>query len=169
MTHFLRPKSVLAALAAVVIMTASAGATLAQDITAGTLTIGHPWARATVGTSRPGGAYLTITNKGAAPDRLTGAESPVAERVELHRSSMEDGVMRMTPVKVIEVPAGGKVALEPGGYHLMLMGLKQPLAAGSKVPLTLVFERAGRVAVELAIEPLGGKRGTKDHMGHGGH
>jgi len=166
MSHFLRPKSVLAVVAAFVIVAASAGTARAQDITAGTLTIGHAWARATVGTSRPGGAYFTITNKGAEADRLTGAESPVARRVELHRSGMEGGVMRMTRIKAIEVPAGGKVALAPGGYHLMLLGLKRPLATGSKVPLTLVFEKAGPVAVEVAVEPLGGKGAAKEHMGH---
>jgi len=168
MSFMLRPKSVLAALAAVIVV-ASAATVRAHDYTAGALTIGHPWARATVGTSRPGGAYLTVTNKGAEADRLTGAESPVAGRVELHRSGMADGMMRMTPVEAIEVPAGGKVALEPGGYHLMLMGLKKPMVAGSKVPLTLVFEKAGRVAVEVTVQPLGGKGPAKDHMGHEGH
>lgn len=160
---------VLAALAAVVIFSTWGPTAHGHGYTVGALTIGHPWARATVGTSRPGGAYLTVTNKGAEADRLIGAECAIAERVELHRSGMEGGMMRMTPVEAIEVPAGGKVALEPGGYHLMLLGLKQPLSAGTKVPLTLVFEKAGRVAVEVSVEPLGGKGGTKDHKGHGGH
>jgi hypothetical protein len=167
MSFVTRPKSVLAALA--VVLAASATTVHAHDFTSGALTIGHPWARATVGTSRPGGAYLTITNKGTAADRLTGAESPVAERVELHRSSVEGGMMRMTPVDAVEVPAGGKVVFAPAGFHLMLIGLKQPLVAGSKVPLTLVFEKAGRITVEVAVEPLGGKGGTKGHMGHDGH
>jgi hypothetical protein len=158
-----------AVLVAVVVMAASAATAHAHDFTTGTLTIGHPWARATVGTSRPGGAYLTITNKGAEADRLTGAECAIAERVELHRSGMDGGMMRMTPVTAIEVPAGGKVTLAPGGYHVMLIGLKKPLAAGSKVPLTLVFEKAGRVAVEVSVQPLGGKGAAKDHMGHDGH
>ncbi|MQA66913.1 MAG: copper chaperone PCu(A)C [Alphaproteobacteria bacterium] len=169
MPVFFHPKSVLVALAAFVILGASGGDVRGHDFTAGSLIIGHPWARATIGTSRPGGAYLTITNKGGEADRLTGAECPIAERVELHRSSVEGGMMRMVPVGAIEVPAGGKVMFAPSGYHLMLLGLKKPLVAGSKVPLTLVFEKAGRITVEVAVEPLGGKGGTKGHMGHDGH
>lgn len=135
------------------------GATLnarAHDYTAGTVVIGHPWARATVGTSRPGGAYLTLANKGAVPDRLTAAESPVAGRVELHRSFREGGMMRMARVEAVDIPAGGEVRFAPGGLHIMLMDLKAPLTAGTKVPLTLVFENAGRVTVEFRIEALGG-------------
>lgn len=165
----LRRRFVRGALMVVALLALSAGAGHARDVTAGPLTIVEPWARATVGTTRPGGAYLTITNNGDEADCLTGAESPVAERVELHRSSMEGGMMRMAPVDAIAVPAGGKVMFAPSGYHLMLLGLKKPLVAGSKVPLTLVFEKAGRVVVDLAVEPLGGKGGPKDHMGRDGH
>jgi hypothetical protein len=164
----LRRRFLQGAFVAPILLALAAGAGHAHDVTAGSLTIGDPWARATVGTTRPGGAYLTITNKGGAADRLTGAESPVADRVELHRSSVEGGMMRMIPVEAVDVPAGGKVMFAPSGYHLMLTGLRQPLSAGSKVPLTLVFEKAGRVTVEVAVRPLGGgdTNGRRGHMGH---
>ncbi len=157
-----------AALAAV----AFAGAlpSQAHDYTVGTLAIDHPWARATVGTARPGGAYLTITNKGSTPDRLVAAESPNTARIELHRSMMEDGMMRMVPVGTIDIPAGGSVKFAPGGYHLMLMGLKAPMVAGKPVPLVLVFEKAGRVTVAITVEPLGGgKAGAGMNMNGKGH
>jgi hypothetical protein len=161
----LRRRFVRGARIAVALLALSAGAGHAHDVTAGPLTIVEPWARATVGTTRPGGAYLTIINRGPAADHLIGVESPVAERVELHRSIMQGGMMRMAPAEAIAVPAGGKVMFAPSGYHLMLLGLKKPLVAGSKVPLTLVFEKAGRVTVEVAVRPLGGG-GMNGHMGH---
>jgi hypothetical protein len=143
----------------------------AHDFKGGDIVVDHPWARATVGTSRPGGAYMTLINKGKTADRLIGAESANAARVELHRSVMEGGMMRMLPVEAIDVPAGGEVDLAPGGYHLMLTGLKAPLAAGARVPLTLVFEKAGRIEAKVTVVPLGGNgAGTKvptmNHMAH---
>ncbi len=133
----------------------------------GDLTIGHPWSRATVGTGRPGVGYLSVANAGRAADRLIAAESPLAARVELHRSVMDGDVMRMERVEAIEIPAGAKVALEPGGHHLMLIGPVRAFREGEMVPLALVFERAGRIEVELKVAPLGGP-GGKDH-GHGHH
>ena len=103
--------------------------------------------------SRPGAAWLTIRNSGDA-DRLVGAGSPAAARVELHRHIHRDGVMAMRRVEAIDIPAGGETALEPGGNHLMLFGLKTRLAPEDRFPLTLVFEKAGRVAVEVRVAPL---------------
>lgn len=105
--------------------------------------------------SRPGAAWLTIRNAGGA-DRLTGAESPAADRIELHTHVHEGGVMMMRRVEGIEVPAGGEAALEPGGDHLMLFGLKAALAPGDAFPLTLIFEKAGRVTVEVRVAPPSG-------------
>ena len=112
------------------------------------------WSRPAVA-GGTGGGFLTLRNDGAAPERLLGASSPLAGRVELHTSSTEDGVMRMRPLDGIAVPAGGEVTLRPGGMHLMLLELRQPLRAGDRVPLTLRFERAGEVAAELTVRPPG--------------
>ena len=103
--------------------------------------------------TRPGAAWLTVRNSGAA-DRLLGAESPAAERVELHRHIHRDGVMTMRRVEAIDIPAGGEAALEPGGDHLMLFGLEPGLKTGGSFPLTLLFETAGAVTVEVRVAPL---------------
>ena len=103
--------------------------------------------------SRPGAAWLTIRNSGET-DRLLGARSPAAERVELHTHIHEGGVMMMRRMEGLDVPAGGRVALEPGGDHLMLFGLKRGLKPGDTFPLTLLFEKAGRITVEMRVAPL---------------
>ena len=103
--------------------------------------------------SRPGAAWLTVRNKGGA-DRLLGAESPAAGRIEIHTHIHEGGVMKMRRVEAIDIPAGGEAALEPGGDHLMLFGLKAGLAPGDSFPLTLLFEKAGPVTVEMRVAPL---------------
>lgn len=129
-----------------------AGGAWAHDFKAGTLAIGHPWARPTAPGQPVGGGYLTIDNKGSSADRLVDATSPVADHLELHMMAMEGDVMRMRRVDAVEVPAGGSVKLEPGGYHLMFVGLKNPFKSGDKVPLKLRFEKAGEVTVEVWIE-----------------
>lgn len=103
--------------------------------------------------TRPGAAWLTVRNSGAA-DRLLGAESPAAERVELHRHIHRDGVMTMRRVEAIDIPAGGAAALEPGGDHLMLFGLEPGLKTDGSFPLTLLFEKAGAVTIEVRVAPL---------------
>ena len=135
-----------------------------HDYRLGSLKIDHPWARATVAAN--GGAYLAIENGGAQPDRLLRAASPVAATVELHTHIMDGGIMRMRAVEAIDVPAGGKVELKPGGLHIMLMGLKQPLKEGERVKLTLEFEKAGAIEVELAVDKPGAM--GNGHGGHGG-
>ncbi len=123
----------------------------AADYTLGDLTIHKPWARASIGQAQAGAAYLTVMNKGSLPDRLIAAEGTVANRVELHTHMMDGGVMRMRPVKAIEVAPGEPAVLKPGGLHVMLMGLKAPLVKGESFPLTLVFEKAGRIEVDVPI------------------
>lgn len=129
------------------------GAALAQG--ASPLRIEQPFARATAPTARAGGAYMTIVNNGATADRLLRAESSVAARVELHTVIKEGDVMRMREVPGIDVPANGKAMLAPGGFHVMLRELKAPLKAGDTAPITLVFEKAGRIEVAVPILPLG--------------
>jgi copper(I)-binding protein len=130
------------------------------------VTVTDAWARPTVAGQPVGGGYLTLRG-GSAADRLLSASSAVAASVELHSMAMEGDVMRMRPVDGIAVPAGGTVELKPGGLHLMLMGLKQPLAAGSKLPLTLRFEKAGELQVELVVgQRAAAPAAAKDGHGH---
>ena len=128
----------------------------ARDYQLGALQITQPWARATPPSAPAGGGFLKITNTGSAPDRLISASSPVAELVQVHEMKMDGSVMRMREVeKGLEIPPGGSVTLAPGGLHLMMMGLKGPLKQGAKVPVTLVFEKAGKIDVELTVEAIG--------------
>ena len=125
----------------------------------GQLEVKDPWARATPGSAANGAAYLTIVSPTS--DRLTGASSPIAKKAELHTMSMEGGVMKMRPLAAIDILAGQTVTLSPGGMHIMLVGLAQPLREGQTFPLTLLFEQAGPRQVTVAIEKAGA-------MGHGG-
>lgn len=145
---------------------ALAAALLAPAAGAAELSVTEAWARATTSQARNGGAFLTLTNPGAAPDRLVAAAAPeVAERVELHTHLMEGGVARMRPVEGgIEVPAGGSVVLKPGGYHVMLMGLKRPLKPGESFPLALTLDRAGTRTVTVQVWAPG-----QEPAAHAGH
>lgn len=128
----------------------------AHDYTVGSLQVAHPWARASAGAAPTGAAYLAIENRGDAADRLLSASTPAAERAELHTHIHEGGVMKMREVEGgIELPAGEQVFLAPGGLHVMLMGLKAPLKEGERFPLTLTFEKAGELQVEVAVEAIG--------------
>ena len=119
--------------------------------------IDHPWARASAGPAKTAAAYLTIVDQGQ-PDRLTGASTPVAAEATLHESMADMGMMKMRPVDGIALTPGKPVTLSPGGYHLMLTGLKAPLKAGDTFPLTLRFEHAEPVTVTVAVEPLAARR-----------
>ena len=141
----------LAAAAAATAFTALPPPARAHGFQLGAIAIGHPWARATA-PGQPGGAgYLSLDNRGAA-DRLLSARAAVAERVELHAMWMDGDVMRMRQRDAIDLPAGEKVDFKPGGTHLMLVGLKAPLKAGDRFPLTLTFEKAGTVEVVVNVE-----------------
>jgi copper(I)-binding protein len=133
----------------------------AQEFKAGGITVIAPWARATPGSAKVGGAYLELKAAGAG-DRLISATSTVAGTVEIHEHVNEGGVMKMRRVDGLAVPAGGSVTLKPGGYHLMLMDLKRPLKQGDKLQLTLTFEKAGTVAVEGPIAPIGAMAADDD-------
>jgi copper(I)-binding protein len=128
----------------------------AQEIKAGDLVITQPWSRATPGGAKIAGGFLTIENKGAAPDRLIGGSGDFAGKVEIHEMAMNNGVMTMRPLdKGLPIEPGKTVKLAPGGYHLMLMDLKNPLKQGDKVPLELQFEKAGKVTVSLDVQGVG--------------
>ena len=141
----------------------AAPAALAYDYIHGNLKIAHPWARETPRMARAGGAFLVIENTGDTADRLLKATSPAAGRTEVHSVTMDGNVMRMREVEAIDLAAKSKVELKPGGYHIMLMELKAPLKAGDKFPLTLTFEKAGDVTVEIVVEKMAGPP-----AGHGG-
>jgi hypothetical protein len=140
---------------------------VAHEYQAGPLKIEHPWSRPTAPGVGVGVGYMVIVNAGKA-DALVAASTPVAERVELHQTRMDGGMMKMRRVEKVEVPAGATVRLEPGGLHMMLIGLKQPLAEGAKLPVVLRFETAGEVKVELKVEVQadGPKNKGDDHAHH---
>jgi copper(I)-binding protein len=114
--------------------------------------VDHAFARAA---PRTGGAYLTITNTGTAPDRLLSAAATVAAEASLHESKMQNGVMTMRPLGPLTIAPGKTVALKPGGDHIMLMGLKEPLKPGGSFTLTLTFEKSGAVEVTVPVEKAG--------------
>ena len=141
----------LAALVAVLALPA-----FALDYKLGVIEIGHPWSRATPPTAESGGGFLAITNTGTTPDRLIAVKSPAADKVEIHEMKMDGNIMRMREVeKGIEIPPGSTVELKPGGFHVMFMGLRAPFAKDAKVPLTLVFEKAGSIDVDLMVQAMG--------------
>ena len=135
-----------------------ASAALAQS---GQLEVGNAWARATPGKAENGAAYLTIQSPTA--DRLVSASSPVAKKAELHISSMEGMVMKMRPLAALDIPAGKPVTLSPGGTHVMLLGLNQPLREGQSFPLTLTFEKAGPKEVTVAVGKPGATAAAAAH------
>ena len=152
----LRAVMVLAALAL-------SGPATAETYSVGGLQIGHPWARATPKGATVGAGYLTITNKGAEPDRLIGGSAAPASRFEVHATVTENGVARMRQVNGLEIKPGETVEFKPGGMHLMFVGLRQPLAQGQTVKGTLVFEKAGTVAIEFAVQAVGAPAGGQRH------
>ena len=113
-----------------------------------------------------GGVFLTIVNTGPA-EHLTGVASSVAGKVELHESIDDKGVMKMRPISDLAIPAGKTVTLAPGGYHVMLIGLKQALTAGEHAPVTLTFEKAGKVEVDAVVVKPGGAMPDGHSMDHG--
>lgn len=157
------------AVAALLVLIAC-GAAHAQQAAQSGPTVVQPWARATPGGAKVGAAYMEIKAGAAGADKLLAVSSDAAETVELHNHIMDNGVARMRRVDDIAVPAGGSVALKPGGYHVMLINLKQQLKAGDKVKLKLKFEKAGAVDVEANVQPIGAQgAGGMDHGAHGKH
>jgi len=116
------------------------------------ITVSDAWVRNPAIMDQPGAAYLVIQNNGAAEDKLLSVESDVAKTIELHETKETNGMMAMSPVPNIPIPAGGKAELKPGGFHMMLIGLTRPLKTGDKVQLTLNFEKAGKIPVTAEVK-----------------
>jgi copper(I)-binding protein len=128
----------------------------AADYDVGPIHIAQPWARATSKGAKSGAAYMTVTNKGATPDRLSCVSSDASAECQLHSMTMENGVMKMRPVEGgLEIKAGEAVTLKPSSTHLMLLNLKHPLEQDSAITATLLFEKAGTVQVEFPIAAIG--------------
>jgi copper(I)-binding protein len=127
------------------------------------LQIDKPWARATAPGAKLAAGYMTLRNPAGPPDRLVGASSPAAARMETHITEKDGEVLRMRQVKGYDIPAKGIFELKPGGAHLMFVDIKQPFKEGEKIPVTLRFEKAGEVKVELAVSRSAPSPG---HQGH---
>ena len=132
-----------------------AAAANAQTSTASAIVVEQPWARATPGGAKAGVAYMSMTNKGATTDRLLSAMTPMADKVQFHEETEDNGVSRMRELQSVDVKPGAKIVFHPGGMHMMLVGLKKPLAEGQTFPLTLRFEKAGDMQVTVPIEKVG--------------
>ena len=129
----------------------------------GQVEIDKPWIRATPPGAKIAAGYMTIRNKSGTQDRLVGASSPAAARVETHVNIKDGEILRMREVKGYDIPAKGTFELKPGGAHLMLVDIKQPFKEGDKVPVTLRFERAGEVKVDFRVEPLAAAPSNHTH------
>ena len=152
------------AIATLWLATVSLGPAMAEEIKAGDLAIDNPWSRATPAGAKVAAGYMTITNKGSAADRLIGGSTAAAGRVEVHEMAMKNGVMTMRPLTGgLPIEPGKTVTLAPGGYHVMFMDLKAPLKQGEKVPVTLEFEKAGKVNVTLDVQSVGAKSPMPGH------
>jgi copper(I)-binding protein len=137
---------------------------MAHDFKLGEIEIAHPYARATAPGQPSGGAYLGLENKGNTADKLVKVESTIAKSLEIHNMEMAGDIMKMREVEGIALKAGEKISMKPGGgYHIMLMGLNQPLKAGDKFPMTLYFAKAGKIEVIVYVEADASESATHNH------
>jgi periplasmic copper chaperone A len=127
----------------------------AQTSTTSSISVEHPWARATPAGAKTGAAYLTLVNNGTSADRLIRASTPMAEKVQVHQEIDDNGVMKMRELPVVEIGPGAALTFKPGGTHMMIIGLKQPLKKGQTFPLTLDFEKAGKIDLQIPIAKAG--------------
>lgn len=146
------------------VLLVSANIAQAHDYTIGELSVEHPIAFVTPKTARAGGGYLSITNSGSTDDRLleVRAEFP---RVMIHNTEMDGDVAKMVHLEGLDIPAGETVTLEPGGMHVMFMGLSAPFEEGEKIEATLVFEQSGELEITFNVEA----RPDASHADHANH
>jgi copper(I)-binding protein len=140
----------------------------AQTSGQNSIAIEHAWARATPAGAKTGAAYLTVVNNGKATDTLVSASTPVANEVQFHSVKEENGVSSMREMSTVEVRPGASVTFNPGGMHIMIVGLKQPLKEGQSFPMTVTFEKAGKFDVTIPVGKVGATQGPgMDSMTHG--
>lgn len=162
----LKLTATLGALAVAAILSANA---FAHDFAKGDIKIDHPWSRVTPSAAPVAGAYLTVTNSGTMADRLIGGSTPIAERIEIHQMSIDDGVARMRPLtEGVEIAAGATAELAPGGTHIMLIKPSRQLIEGERFAATLEFARAGAIEVEFVVQ-RNPEVQTGNGSEHGGH
>jgi len=143
---------------------AFSGSAYAHDYKGGTLQIEHPWARATAPGQGAGAGYLVIKNMGKVDDKLVSISTSAAEKAELHKTTEENNMSKMSAVDDLAVPAGKTVRLTSGGYHIMFMRIKAPFKQGTKIPATLTFAKAGQIRIDFTVEPLTYKSDQAEHM-----
>lgn len=159
-----------AVIAIIVVAAGAAVGAQAHEHVQGSLTIVHPWSRATAPSQKAGGVYLKIQNAGGQPDRLIGIETDMADAASLHATTRDGDIVIMRPVEGgVEVPANGEVELAPGGQHVMLFGLHQQLIKEATIALTLIFERAGRFEIVAVVEAAGSRGGSGASAAHDQH
>jgi copper(I)-binding protein len=142
----------------------------AHSQTAGqnSIAIDHPWSRATPAGAKTGAVYATVINNGNLSDSLAGAVTPVGDQVQFHSVTEENGVSRMREMRTVDVRPGAKVTFIPGGTHIMIVGLKEPLKEGQSFPMTMTFEKAGKIDVMVPVAKVGAMHGpAMDSMTHG--
>jgi periplasmic copper chaperone A len=139
------------------------GAARAQTSAASTIVVEQPFARATPKGAKTGAAYMTLMNNGVSADRLMGARTPLADTVQFHKETEDNGVSRMREVRSVDLEPGAKIVFKPGEMHMMIVGLKQPLVQGQTFPLALQFEKAGNIEVTVPIQGIGAMQ--HDNMG----
>jgi periplasmic copper chaperone A len=137
--------------AKLLLMLVAAGAVHAGEPAGGNLLITQAWSRPTPPVAASGVVYLTITNRGSAMDHLVALMSPAARSTEIHESRSVNGMMEMRQLAQLDCPAGATVKIEPNGLHIMLLGLVRPLQSGAQFPLTLRFQHAGEVTVQVHV------------------
>lgn len=158
-------KTTLAVLAAFIAFTAPS---IAHDYTADNIQIGHPWSRPTPPSAKVAGGYVKLTNAGSEPDRLIAITSPIANRAEIHRSVIENGVASMRPLDGVVIESGATVSFEAERLHFMFIEPNRQLRNGERFPATLVFEKAGRVDVEFMVQMRTSASAAEDDSRHGG-
>jgi periplasmic copper chaperone A len=143
--------------AAALALSLATNVTLAGALSVGSLTITGLWTTATPPGAPTAAAYLTITNNGTMPDSLVAVSSPLASVGMLHRMDLAGGIASMHMLPAIEIPPGKTVTFAPDAFHIMFVALKQPLKAGETMPVTLIFQKAGRLDAALPVLPIGAK------------
>lgn len=155
-------------ISAVLIAFVVSGQAQAQTSAPSTIHVENAWARATPARAKTGAAYVAVINNGGIADRLLSATTPLAQEIQFHRETEDNGISRMRELRTVEIDPGVTVLFKPGDMHMMMVGLKQPLKKGETFPLTLTFEKAGKIDVTVSVAKVGAMHsGDMKSMMHG--